>query len=97
VAVATKARTKAEVVEYLATKGEVSKRQAEDILNYFMDYVKDSLKKGITVRLIPFGTWEVKTRKARTGRNPQTNEVIKIKAKKVPRFKPGMGLKNAIK
>ena len=62
-----------------------------------MAAIKKALKKGNTVTLVGFGTFDVKKRKARTGRNPQTGKEIKIAAKKVPVFKAGKGLKDAVK
>lgn len=96
-AVKTRTMTKAEVVSSMASKSKISKRQAEESLNTFMSCVRDSLRKGLDVRLIPFGSFEVRTRKARTGRNPRTGQRITIKARKVVRFKAGKFLKHAVR
>ena len=90
---------KAELVEYIYENGNVgeSKAAAERALVAVLDAVKAGLagKEG-TVQLIGFGSFNVKKRKARTGRNPRTGEKIKIKASKTVSFRPGKGLKEAI-
>ncbi|MDF1663769.1 MAG: HU family DNA-binding protein [Planctomycetota bacterium] len=90
---------KAELVEYIYEHGNVgeSKAAAERALVAVLDAVKAGLagKEG-TVQLIGFGSFNVKKRKARTGRNPRTGEKIKIKASKTVSFRPGKGLKEAI-
>jgi DNA-binding protein HU-beta len=65
-------------------------------LEAMIDAVRKTLKKGGTVSLVGFGTFAVGKRAARTGRNPRTGDTIKIKAAKVPKFRPGKGLKDAI-
>lgn len=80
---------KAELVEAIATKAGITKTQANEALDGFTETVIKTLKKGDKVTLVGFGTFSVSERSARNGRNPQTGEVIKIKARKVPRFKPG--------
>ncbi len=90
---------KAELVEAMAKKAGLSKKDAEAGLNAFVEVVKKELgsKKGEKkVSLVGFGTFEVSERKARTGRNPQTGENIKIKASKSPKFKAGKALKDAV-
>ena len=90
---------KAELVEAMAKKAGLSKKDAEAGLNAFVDVVKKELsnKKGDKkVSLVGFGTFEVSERKARTGRNPQTGATIKIKASKSPKFKAGKALKDAV-
>jgi nucleoid DNA-binding protein len=89
--------TKENLVEVLAKKVCCSKKEAVDCLNVLLDEIKSALKKGQDVVLTGFGTFTVSKRKARTGRNPQTGATIKIPAKKVPRFKAGKGLKDAVK
>ena len=89
--------TKAELVERAAKEAKVTKKAAEAVLDSFMEGVRDSLKKGKRVSLVGFGTFSVGKRAARNGRNPQTGEAIKIKAAKVPRFKAGKTLKDAIR
>ena len=87
---------KAELVEVLAKTTKLSKRENEEVLNAFVDAVTKELKKGGKVQLVGFGTFEVGKRAARTGRNPQTGEEIKIKASKAPKFKAGKALKEAV-
>ena len=87
---------KEELVEVLAKTTKLSKRENEEVLNAFVDAVTKELKKGGKVQLVGFGTFEVGKRAARTGRNPQTGEEIKIKASKAPKFKAGKALKDAV-
>ena len=89
--------TKAELVERISKDAKISKRAAEAALNSFMASVRDSLRKGKRVSLVGFGTFAVGRRAARNGRNPQTGETIKIKATKVPKFKAGKVLKDAVR
>ncbi|MCB0283706.1 MAG: HU family DNA-binding protein [Calditrichae bacterium] len=88
--------TKQELVAKMAEDAGVSKKAAEDALNSFVDAVKGALGKGDSVSLVGFGTFGVSQRSARTGRNPQTGAEIKIPARKVPTFKAGKGLKDAV-
>ncbi len=88
--------SKADLVEKIAKDAGISKAAAEKSVNSFIDGVKSSLKKGQSVTLIGFGTFSVGKRAARTGRNPKTGAVLKIKAKKVARFKPGADLKKVV-
>ena len=83
---------KAELVAKIAEDAGISKSQANDALDSFVDAVTKTLKSGDKVTLVGFGTFSVSKRQARTGRNPQTGESIKIKAKKVARFKAGKEL-----
>lgn len=83
---------KAELIAQLAEDAGVTKTQANAALDSFIDAVTKTLKKGDKVTLVGFGTFSVSKRAARTGRNPQTGETIKIKAKKVARFKAGKEL-----
>ena len=87
---------KAELVTQIAKDTNLSKSAAENVVNSLMANVKKTLKKGKSVTLIGFGTWSVTKRKAREGRNPQTGATIKIPAKKVPKFRPGKGLRDAV-
>ena len=87
---------KAELVKAMATSAGLSQVAAEKALNGFMDAVKKSLKKGKSVTLVGFGTFSVKDRAARTGRNPQTGEPIQIAAANIPAFKAGKTLKDAV-
>lgn len=83
---------KAELIAKLAEDAEVTKTQANAMLDSFISAVTTTLKKGGKVTLVGFGTFSVSKRAARNGRNPQTGAVIKIKAKKVPKFKAGKEL-----
>lgn len=87
---------KGELVEKLAADAGISKKQAGAALDSFTEAVAKTLKKGDKVTLVGFGTFSVSKRAARTGRNPQTGEKIKIKAKKVARFKAGKELSGKI-
>jgi DNA-binding protein HU-beta len=89
--------TKAELVEKMAEDAGISKAAAGKALDSFIGGVKKALKKGTAVTLIGFGTFSVSKRKARKGRNPRTGEQITIKAAKVPKFKSGQALKDAVK
>ncbi|MBR0163295.1 MAG: HU family DNA-binding protein [Lachnospiraceae bacterium] len=87
---------KAELIEAMAKSNKLSKRENEEVVNAFVDVVTKELKKGGKVQLVGFGTFEVGKRAARTGRNPQTGEEIKIKASKAPKFKAGKALKDSV-
>jgi DNA-binding protein HU-beta len=87
---------KTELIEHIAKKSEISKAAAARALDSMIEGVKVTLKKGGTVTLIGFGTFAATKRPARTGRNPRTGAAIKIKAAKVPKFRPGKGLKDAL-
>mgnify|MGYP002619858295 CR=1 FL=1 len=87
---------KAELVEAMATKTGETKKSAEASLNAFVEVVTDSLKKGEKIQLVGFGSFEVRKRAARKGRNPQTKEEIKIPASKAPVFKAGKALKEIV-
>ncbi len=87
---------KAELIETIAKKADLSKKDAEAALNAFTDVVGKTLKKGDKVQLVGFGTFEVAKRAARTGRNPQTGKEIKIAASKAPKFKAGKALKDLV-
>jgi DNA-binding protein HU-beta len=89
--------TKAEFVARIAKDAKISKRAAEAALDSFVAGVRDSLKKGKRLSLVGFGTFSVGRRAAGNGRNPQTGEAIKIKAAKVPKFKAGKALKDAVR
>ena len=73
-----------------------TKKEAQAAVDCVFESITKALKKKDTVTLVGFGTFKVNKRKARTGRNPRTGEEIKIKAKKVPKFIPGKGLKDAV-
>ena len=87
---------KAELIETIAGDAGITKVEANAALNSFTEAVIKSLKKGDTVTLVGFGSFSVSQRAARTGRNPQTGEALKIKASKVAKFKPGKDLKDQI-
>ncbi|MFS8542069.1 MAG: HU family DNA-binding protein [Tissierellales bacterium] len=88
---------KAELVASMAEKANMTKKDAETALNAFIEAVSEALAKGDKVQLVGFGTFEVRDRKAREGRNPRNpEEVIKIPASKAPVFKAGKGLKDAV-
>ena len=88
---------KSELIDEIAASADLTKADAARALEGFIASVTKTLKKGDTVSLIGFGTFSVKKRAARTGRNPSTGETIKIKASKTPSFKAGKGFKDAIK
>lgn len=85
---------KVTLVAKIAEKSGLSKKQAELALGAFIDSVTEALKEGDKVQLMGFGTFEVKERAARTGRNPSTGETIEIPASKTPTFKAGKGLRD---
>lgn len=89
--------TKDEMIAVMAEEAQISKRQATEALQTFMSSVTKQLKKGNKVSFSGFGTFSVSKRKARIGRNPQTGAAIDIPATKVPVFKAGKHLKEAIK
>lgn len=88
---------KMELVAAVAAKANLSKKDAEAAVNATIDAVKDALKAGDKVALVGFGTFEVRERAARMGKNPQTGAAIEIAASKVPAFKAGKALKDALK
>lgn len=87
---------KTELIEAIAASADISKAAAGRALDAVVDGITDSLKKGDQVVLVGFGTFSVKERAARTGRNPQTGAEIQIAAAKVPGFKAGKALKDAV-
>ena len=87
---------KTELIEHIAITADISKAASGRALDAIILAVKTALKKGNSVSIVGFGTFAVTKRAARAGRNPRTNEAIKIKAAKVPKFRPGKGLKDAI-
>jgi DNA-binding protein HU-beta len=88
--------TKEELITKVAKEAEVTKAQAHKAVSAFFDGVTNSLKKGKKVSFIGFGTFSVGKRKARMGRNPRTGAPIRISASKVPKFKAGKQLKDAV-
>ena len=87
---------KTELIAAVAEAAGVSKKDSEKVLNAFTEAVENALKRDGKVQLPGFGSFEVRERAARTGRNPQTGEIIEIAAAKVPAFKPGKALKDAV-
>ena len=87
---------KTELIAAIASKTELSKKDAEKALKAFTDVVTEELKKGEKIQLVGFGTFEVRDRAAREGKNPATGEKITIAATKVPAFKAGKALKDAV-
>jgi DNA-binding protein HU-beta len=87
---------KTELIEHIAKTADLSKAASARALDAMITAVKTNLKKGNTVTLVGFGTFSVGKRAARVGRNPRTGDAIKIKAAKVPKFKPGKALKDAV-
>ena len=88
---------KTELVAAMAKDTNLSKKDVEAVLKSFIDVVTDELKKGEKIQLVGFGTFEVRQRKAREGRNPRNpEEVIKIPASKAPVFRSGKALKEAV-
>ncbi len=88
---------KTELINAVAEASELSKKDATKAVDAVFDSILDALKNGDKVQLIGFGNFEVRERAARKGRNPQTGEEIEISASKVPAFKPGKALKDAVK
>ena len=87
---------KSELIAEVALKAELTKKDADAAVNAVIDAITDSLKKGDKVQLVGFGSFEVKKRAARIGRNPKTKEEIEIPATRVPVFKAGKVLKDAV-
>ena len=87
---------KTQLIDAVAAAGELKKKDAEVAVNSFIAAITDALKAGEKVQIVGFGTFEVKERGARTGRNPQTGETIEIAASKHPAFTAGKALKDAI-
>ncbi len=88
---------KSELVDLVAEKAGMSKKDSEKAVKAVLDSITEGLVKGNKVQLVGFGTFEVRNRKEREGRNPATGEKIKIEALKVPAFKPGKALKDKVK
>ena len=87
---------KADFVGAVADAADMTKADAERAVEAVFKVVKKALKSGDSISLVGFGTFSVRKRAARTGRNPRTGDTIKIKSSKVPAFKAGKGLKDAI-
>ena len=87
---------KTELIAAVAEKAELSKKDAEIAVSAAIDVITDALRSGEKVQLVGFGTFEVSKRAAREGRNPQSGKVMQIAASKVPKFKAGKALKDAV-
>ncbi len=87
---------KTELIEHIAKHADISKAAATRALDATLSAVKTTLKKGGEVSLVGFGAFAVTKRAGRTGRNPRTGEPIKIKSAKIPKFRPGKALKDAL-
>jgi|TARA_B100000700_G_scaffold330450_1_gene456742 DNA-binding protein HU-beta len=87
---------KSELIEAIAASADIPKAAASRALDAMVDSVTESLKQGDSVSLVGFGTFSIKERAARTGRNPQTGQPIEISAAKVPSFKAGKALKDSV-
>ena len=87
---------KSELISALAAKTELSKKDAEKVVNSFIETITESLAKDDKIQLVGFGTFMVKNRPARNARNPRTGEEIKISASKTPAFKAGKALKEKV-
>ena len=87
---------KTDLINAVADKAGLSKKDSEKAVNATIDAIIEALKGGDKVQLIGFGSFEVKNRAERTGRNPRTKETIKIPASKLPQFKAGKAFKDAI-
>lgn len=87
---------KSELIDAIAAKSNLTKASAAKALEGFVEAVTESLKNGDQVTIVGFGTFVVRNRDARTGRNPRTGETINIPASKLPAFKPGKALKDAV-
>ncbi|MED4256771.1 HU family DNA-binding protein [Priestia megaterium] len=88
---------KAELIDAVATKSELTKQDSRKAVDALFETISNTLAKEEKIQLIGFGTFEVRERSERTGRNPQTGEEMTIPASKIPAFKPGKELKEAIK
>lgn len=87
---------KTELVSSVAEKSDLTKKDAEKVVNAVFASIEEALASGDKVQLVGFGTFEVRERAARTGRNPKTGDPIEIAAAKVPAFKAGKALKDAV-
>lgn len=88
--------TKADLVDEVARTVQITKKQAESIVNIVFDSIVQSLRSGEKIELRGFGSFRLRSRKARIGRNPKTGERVEVPSKKIPYFKPGKELKELI-
>jgi DNA-binding protein HU-beta len=89
--------TKKDLIEVVAKKANLTNKASKDAVKVFLNSIRDSLKRNEKVVLTGFGTFSVRSRKARKGRNPKTGETITLSARKAPGFTPGKALKKAVK
>ncbi len=89
--------TKKELIELVGKRANLTNKAAKDAVRVFLNGIRDSLKRGEKVVLSGFGTFSMRQRKAKKGRNPKTGETIMIAARKAPGFTPGKSLKKAVK
>jgi DNA-binding protein HU-beta len=87
---------KSDLINAIAKQADLSKAQAARAIDAYHETVKTAISKGDSVSVVGFGSFSVSERKAKTGRNPRTGAVLKIKAAKVPKFKAGKGLKDSV-
>lgn len=87
---------KSELIDAIAAKADLTKASAGKALDAFVEVVSDAMKQGDQVVIVGFGSFSVRQREARTGRNPRTGETINIAASNLPAFKPGKALKDAV-
>ena len=87
---------KSELIADVALRADITKKDADAAVNAVIDSITNALEKGDKVQLVGFGTFEVRTRGARTGRNPRNNEEINIPESKAPAFKAGKALKDIV-
>ena len=88
---------KSDLVQAVSNRSGLTKKDSEIAVDAFIDGITEGLAKGEKVQLVGFGTFEVRNRKAREGRNPATGGIMKIEASKVPAFKAGKALKDKVK
>ena len=88
--------TKAELIDAVAEETEQTKREVATVVDAVLEHIKKALQKGDKVQLIPFGSFEVRERKKREGRNPKTGEKLTIPARKVPAFHAGKDLRDSV-
>lgn len=89
--------TKKDLIELVAKKGNLTNKASRDAVTSFLNAIRDSLKRGEKVVITGFGTFSVRKRSSRPGRNPKTGEIITIEARKAPGFTPGKTLKKAVR
>lgn len=87
---------KAELVDRVSSAANISKKESSEVVDALFESIQEALAQGEKVQIVGFGTFEVRQRAARTGRNPQTGEPMDIAARQVPVFKPGKSLKDAV-